>query len=122
MYYIDGVQKFISFVAENGGKKGVYLCPCTRCKNMKTIKLDEIHIHFLRWGIIQSYTVWYFHREKRAEMEKQQPVSHATIIDESEHIRMEDLVNDVDRFHHFQPKNLLPDHANVGEQSTDYPD
>ena len=70
-YYIDGVQKFISFVEENGGKKGLYLCPCTRCKNMKTIKLDEINFHLLRRGIIQSYTVWYFHGGKRTEMEKQ---------------------------------------------------
>ena len=47
-YYIDGVNMFICFVEENGGKKGVYLCPCNRCQNMKTIKLDEIHFHLLR--------------------------------------------------------------------------
>lgn len=96
--YIDMVQKFISFVEENNGKKGVYLCPCTRCKNIKMTKLDDIHFHFLRWGIIQSYTVWCFRWKKRSEMEKQQPVSHAITTDEYEHIRMEDLVNDADRF------------------------
>ena len=27
--YVEGVQKFIEFVVENGGNKEIYLCPCT---------------------------------------------------------------------------------------------
>ena len=47
--YVEGVRKFIEFVAENGGNKEVYSCPCTQCKNIKKkIKLDDIHYHLLR--------------------------------------------------------------------------
>ena len=117
--YVEGVINFVKFVAENGGNKEKYSCPCTRCKNEDTFELKEIHYHLLRYGIDQSYTVWCFHGERRPEMPKQQPVSHATNTDESEHIRMEDLINDADRFHHFQPTSQLHDNASIGEQSTD---
>ena len=32
--YVEGVRNFVKFVAENGGNKEKYSCPCTRCKNV----------------------------------------------------------------------------------------
>ena len=114
--YVEGVRKFIESVVENGGNKKIYSCPCTQCKNMKTkIKLDDIHYHMLRWEIVQSYTVWRFHGEESTEKQKKS-VSQVISTDESEHPRMEDLVNDANRFHHFQPTSSLLD--NIGEPST----
>lgn len=56
-----------------------------------------------------------FHGEESTEKQKQS-ISQAISTDEAKHPRMEDLVNDVDKFHHFQPTSPLPD--NIEEPST----
>ncbi|OVA08057.1 hypothetical protein BVC80_335g15 [Macleaya cordata] len=121
--YLEGVDKFINFVVENGGTKTRFLCPCKICRNGKgQISLVNIRYHLYSSGIDQSYTEWCFHGETLSEKGKQQPARSGTInnIDEPNHPRMEQLVDDACRFHHCEAIDPLADpitRDNDGEHS-----
>jgi len=45
----------------------VIICLCSRCKNeLAWIDSGEVEYQLIRWGFVQSYTVWKFHGEKDA--------------------------------------------------------
>ena len=61
--YRNGVLEFLKFVHENmSGDK--YSCPCRRCRNgTGHIDVGDIFVHLMEYGMVQDYTLWYFHGE-----------------------------------------------------------
>ncbi|XP_074362218.1 uncharacterized protein LOC141702437 [Apium graveolens] len=62
--YKRGVDSFVEFAQRIKYSDGNILCPCNECKNLLWKTEDELKMHLNRFGIIESYTRWYFHGEK----------------------------------------------------------
>ena len=62
--YDDGVESFIRYAIENAGDSNVIRCPCTKCKNGKSLYPKAVKDHLFINGILESYTNWFWHVEK----------------------------------------------------------
>ncbi|KAL8116598.1 hypothetical protein AgCh_022944 [Apium graveolens] len=62
--YKRGVDSFVKFAQRVKDSDENILCPCNECKNLLWRTEDELKMHLYRFGIIESYTRWYCHREK----------------------------------------------------------
>ncbi|KAH7849967.1 hypothetical protein Vadar_025729 [Vaccinium darrowii] len=63
--YYNGVNLFIEFAREVVDGQGNIPCPCLQCVNFYRKSPEDVRIHLLRHGIMQSYTVWHEHGEPR---------------------------------------------------------
>ncbi|KAH7862543.1 hypothetical protein Vadar_006287 [Vaccinium darrowii] len=63
--YYNGVNSFIEFAREVVDGKGNIPCPCLQCVNFYHKSPEDVRIHLLRHGIMQSYIVWHDHGEPR---------------------------------------------------------
>ena len=61
--YIEGVNAFINFVRVFVDMSGNILCPCIHCGNCYRQSPNNVCIHLLHRGIMQSYINWYNHGE-----------------------------------------------------------
>ncbi|KAF6139068.1 hypothetical protein GIB67_010794, partial [Kingdonia uniflora] len=62
--FLNGVRSFIDYVKQTFGDMAY--CPCNKCRNVNGVKtVDEIRTHLITYGIDQSYTTWYFHKESK---------------------------------------------------------
>ncbi|KAF6166025.1 hypothetical protein GIB67_012922 [Kingdonia uniflora] len=114
--FLNGVRSFIDYVKQTLGD--MTYCPCNKCRNLNGVKtVDEIRTHLITYGIDQSYTTWYFHRESRdvtVDAHIQNPnESLITQHDDVERPRMFDLFDDA--FGYTQPEDL-----NEGTQDGSY--
>jgi hypothetical protein len=92
--YKKGVLDFLMFLHENvSGDK--HSCPCRRCRNGKgLIVVGDIFVHLMKFGIDKNYTFWSFHGETPLVNDVQPPGDIADNIDDSNMLRLNDLVND----------------------------
>ncbi|GFS37987.1 potassium transporter family protein [Actinidia rufa] len=63
--YFDGVSSFIQFARAVIDGQGNIRCPCLKCVNFYQICPEDVRIHLLQNGIMQSYTIWHEHGEPR---------------------------------------------------------
>ncbi|KAG5548681.1 hypothetical protein RHGRI_014133 [Rhododendron griersonianum] len=63
--YYNGVTLFIKFARAAVDAQGNILCPCLKCVNFYRKSPEDVQIHLLRHGIMQSYTIWHEHGETR---------------------------------------------------------
>ncbi|KAK1375224.1 hypothetical protein POM88_031417 [Heracleum sosnowskyi] len=64
--YMFGVQDFIKVaLKENVDSKGRIKCPCKECGNTWSKLPENVTYDLYRYGIMESYTKWIFHGEKR---------------------------------------------------------
>jgi len=61
--FIARVEQFDAFAQTQNEYfvNGVYRCPCTKCKNAKYLKPDDVKLHLYKKGFIQSYWIWIGH-------------------------------------------------------------
>ena len=95
--YKNGVLEFLEFVHKNmSGNK--HSCPCRRCRNgTRHIKVGDIFVHLMEYGMVQDYTLWHFHGEETLVNQVHQPPQHGRVIEpieESTFPRLDELVND----------------------------
>ncbi|XP_074352460.1 uncharacterized protein LOC141691589 [Apium graveolens] len=62
--YKRDVDSFVEFAQRIKDSDGNILCPCNECKHLLWRTGDELKMHLYRFGIIESYTRWYYHGEK----------------------------------------------------------
>ncbi|XP_028101631.1 uncharacterized protein LOC114300952 [Camellia sinensis] len=65
----DGVKLFLQFAIGVIDQNGNLLCPCIKCVNVYRQNLQNVEIHLLQYGIMQTYTIWHQHREPRVSNE-----------------------------------------------------
>ncbi|KAF7139945.1 hypothetical protein RHSIM_Rhsim06G0120600 [Rhododendron simsii] len=63
--YYNGVTLFIQFARAVVDAQGNILCPCLKCVNFYRKSPEDVRIHLLQHGIMQSYTIWNEHGETR---------------------------------------------------------
>ncbi|KAF7132507.1 hypothetical protein RHSIM_Rhsim09G0076000 [Rhododendron simsii] len=63
--YYNGVTLFIQFARAVVDAQGNILCPCLKCLNFYRKSPEDVRIHLLQHGIMQSYTIWNEHGETR---------------------------------------------------------
>ncbi|XP_058191399.1 uncharacterized protein LOC131308473 [Rhododendron vialii] len=61
--YYNGVTSFIQFARVVVDAQGNILCPCLKCVNFYRKSPEDVQIHLLQHGIMQSYTIWHEHGE-----------------------------------------------------------
>ncbi|XP_057461897.1 uncharacterized protein LOC130752117 [Actinidia eriantha] len=79
--YFDGVSLFIQFARAVIDRQGNIPCPCLKCVNFYQISLEDVRIHLLQNGIMQSYIVWHEHGEPRVSNN----VPHPEMRDKQDH-------------------------------------
>ncbi|XP_028103043.1 uncharacterized protein LOC114302247 [Camellia sinensis] len=67
--FIDGVTSFIKFAMAVVDQEGKIPCPCLNCVNYYSQNLQNVQIHLLQYGIMQTYTIWHEHGEPRVSNE-----------------------------------------------------
>ena len=65
--YINGVDSFLEFAFEKLTIGQKIHCPCLKCRNITYEQRFEVKYHLIKYGIVKSYTLWYFHGEKWIE-------------------------------------------------------
>ncbi|KAF7116020.1 hypothetical protein RHSIM_RhsimUnG0041600 [Rhododendron simsii] len=63
--YYNGVTVFIKFARAVVDAQDNILCPCLKCVNFYRKSPEDMQIHLLQYGIMQSYTIWHEHGETR---------------------------------------------------------
>ncbi|GFZ06764.1 DEAD-box protein abstrakt [Actinidia rufa] len=79
--YFDGLSLFIQFARAVIDGQGNIPCPCLKCVNFYQISPEDVRIHLLQNGIMQSYIVWHEHGEPRVS----DNVPHPEIRDKQDH-------------------------------------
>ena len=79
--YFDGVSSFIQFARAVIDGQGNIPCPCLKCVNFYQISPEDVRIHLLQNGIMQSYIVWHEHGEPRVS----DNVPHPKMRDKQDH-------------------------------------
>ncbi|XP_057510793.1 uncharacterized protein LOC130793173 [Actinidia eriantha] len=79
--YFDGISSFIQFARAVIDGQGNIPCPCLKCVNFYQISPEDVRIHLLQNGIMQSYIVWHEHGEPRVS----DNVPHPKMKDKQDH-------------------------------------
>ncbi|XP_021839292.2 uncharacterized protein [Spinacia oleracea] len=61
--YEKGVEEFITFAIDHAEDASRILCPCINCNNMVRHNVEDVRIHLVVNGIIQTYKCWIKHGE-----------------------------------------------------------
>ncbi|XP_021851352.1 uncharacterized protein [Spinacia oleracea] len=61
--YEKGVEEFITFAIDHAEDLSRILCPCINCNNMVRHHVEDVRIHLVVNGIIQTYKCWIKHGE-----------------------------------------------------------
>ncbi|XP_057481452.1 uncharacterized protein LOC130768417 isoform X1 [Actinidia eriantha] len=79
--YFDGVSSFIQFARAVVDGQGNIRCPCLKCVNFYQICPEDVRIHLLQNGIMQTYTIWHEHGEQHVS----DNVPHSEMRDKQYH-------------------------------------
>ncbi|CAM8935376.1 unnamed protein product [Rhodiola kirilowii] len=64
--YIQGLIDFVEFAKQTGEK--THLCPCRKCLLVRgRISTNEMVVHLINNGMMNSYTTWTSHGERSIE-------------------------------------------------------
>ncbi|WCJ39818.1 hypothetical protein M5689_020778 [Euphorbia peplus] len=63
--YNVGVIEFLNYAFEKTGEAYKIQCPCVRCNNTNCGSRDLVHTHLITYGIMENYTFWFHHGERR---------------------------------------------------------
>ncbi|CAH9092567.1 unnamed protein product [Cuscuta epithymum] len=61
--YTNGVNNFIDFAMLNSDNRRSLRCPCKNCCNLDFHTPEQIKVHLLKVGFLESYVVWTRHGE-----------------------------------------------------------
>ncbi|XP_074364848.1 uncharacterized protein LOC141705880 isoform X2 [Apium graveolens] len=68
--YANGITDFISMAKKFIDSKGLVLCPCCRCVNKQSQKINVIKFHLVTYGFLSTYKKWCYHGEKIDQMKE----------------------------------------------------
>ncbi|WOH08702.1 hypothetical protein DCAR_0728148 [Daucus carota subsp. sativus] len=82
--YANGINEFITVAQNCVDSGGKVLCPCCRCVNKESQKLNVIKLHLLTSGFQNTYKIWYYHGEQRDNMEEDDLVAGEDVSGEQD--------------------------------------
>jgi hypothetical protein len=70
MVWINGLKSFLDAAEAHRSSKGFMCCPCRICRNNKEFsRRNTLHLHFIKRGFMDNYTLWTKHGEPGVLME-----------------------------------------------------
>ncbi|KAI5328423.1 hypothetical protein L3X38_027820 [Prunus dulcis] len=80
--YLDGIEDFIEFARRHNPGATRIRCLCRRCNNTLWETIENVGLHLVRNGIIETYSVWNLHGDQVDHASS----SNAPRVDNVEHI------------------------------------
>ncbi|XP_052185250.1 uncharacterized protein LOC127796886 [Diospyros lotus] len=101
--YQFGIKEFLRYASKKLGDREIR-CPCVKCNNTYERSHEVVETHITIYGIVQNYTFWYHHGERKGESESEfecegeEDEVLETIGDEEIHGIMRDFFPTLDSF------------------------
>ncbi|KAK9083134.1 hypothetical protein Scep_029605 [Stephania cephalantha] len=67
--YQNRIKIFLDYAFKKTRVKKSIRWPCTQCSNTDSRTREEVRLHLTKYGMMQNYTFWYHHGERREELD-----------------------------------------------------
>ncbi|KAM1211523.1 hypothetical protein ACFX2J_003325 [Malus domestica] len=93
--YLDGIEDFIDFARTHNSGATRIRCPCRRCNNTLRETIENVRLHLVRDGMIETYNTWNHHGEQLDNTSSSNAIrvdNVEPIVDPNEQVM--DIIND----------------------------